>query len=137
MTEACEVEELALGYGQQLNEEDQEGDGGEDHRQDHETLDGLQPVWEWRPREGGVRTHRTIKSSTYLTDKDLQSCFILHLMSLYYFLFYFDNAFSYNGHILSRFLSFFLIASATQVRSGSNFYTGSAASALQNYRTSL
>lgn len=53
LTEACEVEELTFGYGEQLNKEDQEGDGGEDHRQDHESLDGLQPVWERRARERG------------------------------------------------------------------------------------
>lgn len=44
LTEACEVEELTCGCGEQLNKEDQEGHGGEDHRQDHERLDGLQPV---------------------------------------------------------------------------------------------
>lgn len=103
MTEACEVEELALGYGQQLNQEDQEGDGGEDHRQDHETLDGLQPVWEWRPGGGGSELTGQIRAALIWTDKDLQSSFILHLN----FLFYFDNAFSYNGHILSRFPPFF------------------------------
>lgn len=44
LAEACEVEESPLGHGEQLNEEHQEGDGGEDQREDHEGLDGLQPV---------------------------------------------------------------------------------------------
>lgn len=44
LAEACDVEELAFGYSQELNKENQEGDGGEDQGQDHERLDGLQPV---------------------------------------------------------------------------------------------
>lgn len=53
LAEACEVEELTFGHGEQLNKEDQEWDGGEDHRQDHKSLDGLQPVWEWREEKEG------------------------------------------------------------------------------------
>lgn len=44
LTEACEVEEASSGHGEELTQEHQEGDGGEDHREDHEGLDGLQPV---------------------------------------------------------------------------------------------
>lgn len=44
LTEACEVEESSFGHGEELAQKNQEGDGGEDHREDHEGLDGLQPV---------------------------------------------------------------------------------------------
>jgi len=44
LAETCEVEESSCGQGEQLTHEDQEGDGGEDHGQDHQGLDGLQPV---------------------------------------------------------------------------------------------
>lgn len=44
LAEASEVEESSLGHGDQLTQEHQEGDGGEDHGEDHEGLDRLQPV---------------------------------------------------------------------------------------------
>lgn len=44
LAEASEVEEPSPGQGDQLAQEHQEGDGGEDHREDHEGLDRLQPV---------------------------------------------------------------------------------------------
>lgn len=44
LAEASEVEESSLGQRDELTQEHQEGDGGEDHRQDHEGLDRLQPV---------------------------------------------------------------------------------------------
>lgn len=51
MAEACEVEESSLCQGEQLTQEDQEGNGGEDYREDHEGLYRLQPVWERRRSE--------------------------------------------------------------------------------------
>lgn len=44
LAEAREVEESSHGHGDQLAHKHQEGDGGEDHGEDHEGLDRLQPV---------------------------------------------------------------------------------------------
>lgn len=44
LTKACEVEEASSGHGEQLTQKHQEGERGEDHGQDHEGLDRLQPV---------------------------------------------------------------------------------------------
>lgn len=45
LKDACEVEEASFRYREQLNQKHQAGDGGGDHREDHERLDRLQPVW--------------------------------------------------------------------------------------------
>lgn len=59
LTEACEVEEASSGHCEQLTQKNQEGDGGEDHREDHEGLDRLQPVWErWSHNECKTLTER-------------------------------------------------------------------------------
>ena len=44
LTEAGKVEETPLGHGEQLAQEHQEGNGGEDHRQNHQHLHGLEPI---------------------------------------------------------------------------------------------
>lgn len=51
LKEACEVEEASFGNREELTHKHQEGDGAEDHREDHESLDRLQPVC----GAGGVR----------------------------------------------------------------------------------
>ena len=51
LTESWEVEEFSFGYNEQLNQERQEGDGGENNREDHESLDRAQPIWERRSGE--------------------------------------------------------------------------------------
>lgn len=44
LTQPGEVEESALGHGEQLTQEHQEGDGGEDHRENHQDLHCLEPL---------------------------------------------------------------------------------------------
>lgn len=51
LTEACDVEQASSGHGEQLTQKNQEGDRGEDHREDHEGLDRLQPVWKNKLKE--------------------------------------------------------------------------------------
>lgn len=44
LTETCDVEESSFRDDEQLAQKDHKGHGGEDHREDHEGLDRLQPV---------------------------------------------------------------------------------------------
>lgn len=44
LTQPSEVEESTLRHGEQLAEEHQEGDRGEDHRENHQDLNCLKPL---------------------------------------------------------------------------------------------
>lgn len=46
LTKPSEVEESTLRHGEQLTQEHQEGDRGEDHRENHQDLHCLKPLWE-------------------------------------------------------------------------------------------
>ena len=45
LAQACQVKKASFGHGEELAQEHQEGDGGEDHSKDHQSLDGLKPIW--------------------------------------------------------------------------------------------
>lgn len=44
LTQASEVKESTLRHGEQLSQEHHEGDGGEDHRENHQDLHRLKPL---------------------------------------------------------------------------------------------
>lgn len=68
LTQASEVEKSSLGHREQLTQEHQEGDGGEDHRQDHQDLHCLEPLW------GNIRTcTEVVLAFRYRPDQDKTS----------------------------------------------------------------
>lgn len=47
LADAGEVKESSFRHGEELSQEYQEWNGGENHRQDHQNLDSLKPLW-WK-----------------------------------------------------------------------------------------
>lgn len=45
LAQARQVEKASFGHGEELAQEHQEGDGREDHSEDHQSLNGLEPIW--------------------------------------------------------------------------------------------
>lgn len=62
LAEASEVKESSFGQRDELTQKHQEGDGGEDHWEDHEGLDRLQPVLERRRSENHMEYEAGVKN---------------------------------------------------------------------------